>query len=477
MAETLVADTSHEDRPPPETRGAALTGTRGTALQSAVVLGVRVAGAVMQMLLVATIALRFSVTDVGLNGLLWSVALVARMAGCLGLDVMGLRTQSPLWAAGKAAEAVAHARRDFRALCAVWGAVLSVVGIGCVVVGVRGGPWGWVLALGVVGAASTFEHLFVVQRQARGWPVLGQFMESVTLPLIGLLGALITSVYAPSWLIPSQVLAFVVVAVLLGLVSASGAGGGRRRRRGRVPRGRSRPGGTGSGSSSGRHRSTKGDRTAPLGARRTRPSVEPIPWRPALTVGAGSALTALCVRGPMFVMGGRSLAAAGIYEVAQKIQTGGAMGTSAVATVFASRIAVALKQPALLIRLLVQAGISSLIIPLGLLGFLLVVGPQGLVAVLGSEYHGAWQAAVVLVVSTVVNATTSAMSNVVMLGGRERMFAVVSGAQMLLVMGGALLSGADTALLMSVWVLVGEVFRSVCMLLGFWLHLRAVKKD
>jgi len=192
-------------------------------------------------------------------------------------------------------------------------------------------------------------------------------------------------------------------------------------------------------------------------------------------VGAGNALTSLCVRGPMFVIGGQSLAAAGVYEVAQKIQSGGAMGTSAVATVFAPRIAVALRKPAALIKLLVQAGGSSLVVPLGLLAFLFVVGSDGLVAVLGDEYQGAWAASVVLVVSTVINAITSAMSNVMMLGGRERMFVVIAAVQMLLVVGGSLVSGADTAVSMALWVLVGEAFRSACMVAGLALHLRAVR--
>ena len=477
MVETLTAPARRDGRDAAETRGVAKTGTRGAALQSATVLGVRVAGAVLQMLLVVTIALRFSVTDVGLNGLLWSVALVARMAGCLGVDVMGLRSQSPLWADGRVAEAVAHARRDFRALCIVWGGLLSAVAIGGVVMMLVGGPGGWVLALGVVAVASASQHLFVAQRQARGWPVLGQSMESVVLPGLGLLGAFLASLYMPSWLVPSQVAAFVVVAVVLGLLSPSGplrSSPGRHRARTPRPRGPRVP--AESGNRPGGRRRVGSGRAA-ANAARARSGTGPVPWRSALTVGAGNALTALCVRGPMFVMGGTSLAAAGIYEVAQKIQTGGAMGTSAVATVFASRIAVALKQPAVLIRLLVQAAVSSLVIPLGLLGFLFVVQPHGLESLLGPEYRGAWQAAVILVAATVLNATTSAMSNVLMLGGHERMFTVISGAQMLLVVGGAVLSGADTAVLMSGWVLAGEALRSLCMALGFWLHLSRVKTD
>lgn len=427
---------------------------RSATLQSLVVLGIRVGGAVLQMLLVATVALRFSVTDVGLNGILWAVALVARMAGPLGLDVMGLRTQSPLWAEGRDSAAVAHARRYTGALARVWAVALLVFAGACVAVAVSGGPWGWVLALGIVATTSAFQRMFVMQRQARSWPLLGQFMESIALPALGLLGALLTSVFAPEWLIASQVVAFTVVMLVMWAVSPPMQDGRARRRAASayVPR-HAKPA------------------TGPDAAD------ERIPWHPALTVGAGNALTSLCVRGPMFVIGGQSIAAAGVYEVAQKIQSGGAMGTSAVATVFASRIAVALRQPAALIKLLIQAGGSSLVVPVGLLLFLFVVGSDGLVRVLGDEYRGAWGAAVVLVVSTLINAITSAMSNVMMLGGRERMFAVIAAVQMVVVVGGALVSGADSAVTMALWVLAGEVFRSACMVGGLWLHLREVRSS
>ncbi|PBB07394.1 hypothetical protein CKW39_13630 [Kocuria sp. WRN011] len=444
------------------------------AKQSILVLGIRVGGAVLQMLLVATVALRFSVTEVGLNGILWAVALVARMAGPLGLDVMGLRSQSPLWAEGRNAQAVTLARRYSGALVRVWGIAFGIAAVACAAMALGGGPGAWFLSLGIVAVTSAFMQLYVAQRQARNWPLLGQFMESIVLPALGLVGALVTSVLAPDWLIASQVMAFVLVTLILYAASPSVQEGRARRRR------------AASSASdvpfTGRHARAvpePGPIYVPRHASRAPHADDvahaPIPWRPALTVGAGNALTSLCVRGPMFVIGGQSLAAAGVYEVAQKIQSGGAMGTSAVATVFAPRIAVELRKPAALIKLLVQAGGSSLVVPLGLLAFLFVVGSDGLVAVLGDEYQGAWAASVVLVVSTVINAITSAMSNVMMLGGRERMFAAIAAVQMLLVVGGALVSGADTAVTMAMWVLIGEAFRSACMVAGLVLHLRAVR--
>lgn len=438
--------------------------------QSLLVLCIRVAGAALQMLLVATVALRFSVVEVGLNGILWAVALVARMAGPLGLDVMGLRTQSPLWAEGRHSRAATLARRYSGALLRVWGAVFAAVVVVSLVVALGGGPGSWFLALAVVAVSSAFTQLFVAQRQARDWPLLGQFVESVALPALGLAGALLASVWAPQWLIPSQVLSFVAVAVILYVLSPISGVGRARRHRAASSTVAVLPG-----------RRTRGPAAgyAPKHARAGKDADDAaavaVPWRPALTVGLGNALTSLCVRGPMFVIGGQSLAAAGVYEVAQKVQSGGAMGTSAVATVFAPRIAVALRKPGELIALLIRAGASSLVVPVVLLLFLFAIGSDGLVAVLGGDYRGAWSASVVLVLSTVINAVTSAMSNVMMLGGRERMFAVIAAVQMTLVVGGALVSGADTAVDMALWVLAGETFRSACMAAGLFVHLRAVR--
>ena len=116
-------------------------------------------------------------------------------------------------------------------------------------------------------------------------------------------------------------------------------------------------------------------------------------------------------------------------------------------------------------------------LPVGLLVFLLAVGPEGLVNLLGTSYQGAWTAATVLVVATVVNAVTSAFTNVLVLGGRERLFTMIAAGQVVVVVGGALLSGARTAETMALWVLVGEAFRSLCMVGGLWLHLRELKTD
>ena len=84
---------------------------RAAALQSALVMSIRIGGAALQMLLVAVVALRFPVEMVGLNGVMWAVALVARAAGTFGLDTSGMRSQSPLWAEGRHDEARAIARR------------------------------------------------------------------------------------------------------------------------------------------------------------------------------------------------------------------------------------------------------------------------------------------------------------------------------------------------------------------------------
>ena len=177
----------------------------------------------------------------------------------------------------------------------------------------------------------------------------------------------------------------------------------------------------------------------------------------------------------MFLLGARSLAATGTYEVAQRIQSAGAMGTTAVATVFMPRIAMSVTRRGRLVALVLEAAAVSAVLPTLLLGFLLVLGEQRIVDLLGPEYQGTWGASVILVVATLINALTSATSNVLMFGGRERLFMVISGAQLVLVVGGAWLLGTDTAVGMAWWMLIGELLRSCAMVTGFLVHLRGLR--
>lgn len=403
-----------------------------SSLTSSAVLAIRVAGALMQMSLVAVIALQYSPYEVGLNGVLWSVALIARMTGALGLETLGLKLQAPLWASSDGPTAASLALRDLRIVVKGWTAVLAVVLLGALVGGLTlGWPGWWITALAVVAATSSLHRLFVLQLQARERPMLGQFMESVALPGLASAGAFAAAMLAPDYLIASQVASFVLVAAVLYIASPCF----------RCPE---------------------------------RPSREPVLWRTALFMAGGSLLTSLTSRSPVFFLGLQSLAVAGTYDVAQKIQSAGALGTSAVATVYMARISVALGRARRLWRLMLETAALSLPIPLCLLMVLLFFGRDGIASLLGPEYSDAWPAAVLLVLGTVVNALTSAMSNVVILGERERMYLAVCAAQITLVISGALLSGADTAAEMAVWVLVGEIFRGGAMVFGFVRHCRTL---
>lgn len=406
---------------------------RAAALQSALVMSIRIGGAALQMLLVAVVALRFPVEMVGLNGVMWAVALVARAAGTFGLDTSGMRSQSPLWAEGRHDEARAIARRDARALLRIW-AVLTVLALAAsLIVQLTAGTGGLVLVLYGVAVSSALGRLFMVQRVARQAPLAGQFLESVALPGLALLIAIASALLAPQLLIPGQVAAFVIISIAFWRLSPS------------------------------------------AGPPPPSVTVPPVPWGQSLILAAGSALTALSVRGLMFLLGARSLAATGTYEVAQRIQSAGAMGTTAVATVFMPRIAMSVTRRGRLVALVLEAAAVSAVLPTLLLGFLLVLGEQRIVDLLGPEYQGTWGASVILVVATLINALTSATSNVLMFGGRERLFMVISGAQLVLVVGGAWLVGTDTAVGMAWWMLIGELLRSCSMVTGFLVHLRGLR--
>lgn len=407
-------------------------GLSRSARASSAVLAIRIVGALMQMSLVAIVVWRYSPEEVGLNGILWSVALVARMTGAVGLETLGFKLQAPLWAAGDQSSATSLALRDLRVVLAGWGGLLGLVGLGALVGGITWGwPGWWIMALAVVAATSGLHHLFVLQLQARDRPILGQFMESVALPGLASVGALAAASFDRDHLITSQLVAFVVVAVILYLFS-------------------------------------------PCFRSHEKASNEPVVWRTALILAFSAFLTALTSRAPVFFLGAHALAAAGIYDVAQKIQSAGALGTDAVATVYMSRISVSLRRTRDLLRIMYETATLSLFIPVGVLAFLFLLGRDGIDALLGPEYSDAWLAAVLLVLASIVNAITSAMSNVIILGDRERMYLGVCLAQISLVIGGALFSAADTAVEMAIWVLVGQVFRSGATVVGFVLHCRTL---
>ncbi|WP_146202125.1 hypothetical protein [Kocuria rosea] len=385
------------------------------------------------MALVAVVALLYSVEEVGLNGLLWSVALVCRMAGTIGIDSMGMKIQAPLWQMGDDSCARSYARRDVGVVAKLWLVVMFMCLISAIALHYAAGVSGLiVIALGVVGCSSAFQRLFVVQRQARNQPLLGQVMESVVLPGLGIVGVVASAHWAPDLLVLSQVAAFVIVSFCTYMSS-------------------------------------------PAFFFRVVPPVASIEWWPTLTLGLGATLTALAARVPMFLIAGQSLAAAGAYDVAQKIQSAGSLGTNAVSTVFMPRVTGALYQRDLLVRLAVSAAASSLLIPVSLLLVLLVFGEHGLVELLGEDFRDAWSAAVLLLVAAVINAATSVTGNVLMFSGRERVFTAVALAQLAIVASGAIGFGADSAAEMAIWVILGELFRGSCMLGGFVVHLKALR--
>lgn len=401
-----------------------------TIYNASAVLGIRVGGAGLQLVMVWAVASVYSIEEVGLNGLLWSVALVARMAGPVGLDTTGMKSQAPLWDSGNGKEARALARRDVRALGRVWLILLSIFAILAAGAQVLLGDYGiMIIAFGIVAFVSAMQRIFITQRQAQKKPLLGQFMESILLPTLAIVGVYASAAFARNMFMMSQVLAFILVALLLFFLS-------------------------------------------PARKLRMCPATEPVPWGVASTLAIGSTLTGLTVKAPMFLMGLQSLTAAGTYEVAQKVQSAGSMGTTSVATVFMPRIVSFMSHSRQLTVLITQAAAMSMIVPLILLCVLLSVGEDGLLSILGDEYAGAWSASVLLMVAVVMNAATSGVSNVLMLGGQQRLYLAISISQLTILLSGATLSGVTSANEIAIWVIVAEGFRSMSLLVCYAMRLR-----
>lgn len=320
--------------------------------------------------------------------MLWTAALIARVCGTVGLDMVSLGDQTTAWGQQNRDLASGLAARDTRALTVLW---LSLFTLACIVAGLVALA-GWshadvIVAFSIACGVSAMQRLWTVQLIAQGRTQVGQSIESIILPLGAIVGAILCAVYAPEALLWSQVLAFTFAALITLIVAPK---------------------------------------------RRTNMQLPRIEWLRAMPVAAGAALTALSVRLPIFVLGSVSISAAGVFDVSQRVQSAGSLGVSAVATALLpslSQAATELDRKRLWIQVLVGACLAALI-PTALLIGLLWAGPDIFVVALGPAYVDAWLPGVLLVAAALVNASTSAVSNLLSITGFGRYFAWISALQL-----------------------------------------------
>ena len=382
---------------------------------------IRIVGVILLIVQVAVVAYFEGLEVVGLNGILWSSVVIFRVAGPLGIDVMALKDACNPKFDNYSNYVPSLARRDTKALLKIW---IPILGIGA-------GGWSISIAFDLVDGvlvpvtalacfASAFHRLWFMSLISRQKPYLSQILESILLPVLALAAVLVTPRGNETTFLIGQGIAICAVSLLLGAAALA--------------------------------RSNKHGKGLP-----------PTNWRGGLAVALGASLTALAVRSPIFIVGSGSVRLAGEYDIAQRFQSAGSIGVSAVSTALMPRLAKSIQhdETKLILRLLITGGAISASIPAVLLSLLLVSGRDFVAQLLGDEYGALWGAAVVLTAASLVNALTSSVSNALSLGRRERWFAWISGIQLSLIIAAAFVLGSPLPEQMAFVVLISELIRSV----------------
>lgn len=393
----------------------------------------RIIGALLIFVLLGIVAVNHGKEAVGLNGVLWSAAVISRTAGTFGLDLISLRAIATEQERGKA---VGHISALYqRVLLRIWVYTFGSGILICAAVVFWSRELATVLFVCLVACAiSGMQRLWYVHMVAIGRVHLAQSLESIGLPLLAISGALLTSGLGADLLLMSQAGAYVVIGVVFWLLSPG---------RGMVP--------------AKNHR---------------------IEWRAVSTNFFATAFTAITVRAPIFFVGASSTASAGAYEIAQRVQSAGSIGVTAVATSalpvlsrtakFAERRAMALQ--------LANMGFLASFLPLSLLVALLLLGEENTRVILGDEYGDVWLPATILMGSALVNASTSCISNLLAVASLEPYFLVTSLLQLCALLATFASLQNASPLSASIAVIVSEVVRSIGLIIVFILKYRPLER-
>lgn len=383
----------------------------------------RIIGAGLQLVAVALVGLNYSLEVLGLYGMFWATAMIFRVAGAWGLDLTGLKTQSVLWHQGETSAARAYATRDSFTLAIVWSglAVLGVVGISLGAFFLGYSP-SFPLILVMVAAISAMQKLWTNQMRAAERIQIGQLLESVALPASGI-ALIFASIWFPQLdLLWGQLIALCIILVMFYLFNP----------------------------------------LRPV-TRRQRYDLSPQPWKEAIALGASTFLSALSSRIGIFFTGFGALSSAGIYEIAQRIQSVSALTINSVATVFlpAIRVEAVTGTPRRLKVLLLRGTLLSFAPPALILVLHLIAGEWALSLVFNDSMPTLWLSCTLLLGAAALNGATGILSNLLAMTGRGRTFAVIALLQLILLVAGICIEADFNEVTVAKWVLLSEAVRSL----------------
>lgn len=389
---------------------------------SLLVLLIRVGGAALQLLLVALAVWLFPIREVGLNGILWTCAVIARGVGPIGADLYVLREMTPIWDGNERAHFFAMCRGISLGLARVLVLPLLLITGALVAASVIGRvPWSLSLVLPVVILASVAQRLWSNQMRAQGRVMLSQFAEGLMVPVLAVVFLLGSAAVDARTLLYGQALAIVLGAAVLWALLMRGQ------------------------DKSVRYRM---DRHI---------------WRAILPLGAGTGLSVLAARLPILFVGSYSAVQAAHYDIGQRVHSAATLASQSAATVFLPRVRRLVHDGngRQLARELATSTAVGLVPAVLVTCALLLVGPERTEELLGAEYTGTWAVALLLSVAAVLNAATGLCHGLLAMTGHARAFLVIAAVQCVVVLGYGLFLFTGSAVEMA-WFFVGaEFFRSM----------------
>lgn len=362
---------------------------RGLFKSSLLVIGVRVAGIVLQSVIVILLARYLPTEQMGIFALCYAILGLARMLGPLGLD------QTTMRLIARARESAGLQEADHRILNGSFIAILvanTAVAMALVVSGRMTGAFGSTVhdagmaLLATAAALPAFAVIGLLTLQLRGFgqQVWAQIPDSILLQLVH--GALLLGLWQTGWLgLASSLFAFAIAAwVIAGLYVLS---------RTRVET-----------------RWIMPDRLAYATL-----------WSGGRDVWLALVVTALSVRAPLFVVAGMlGPAAAAIMDIATRFGTLPSITTSSVMATFSPRFA-ALHGSANRRDLSRALSLSSLIAVTPALGFLLVLmagAPFAIGLLLPPIYSDALVPMLIICLAQLVNAWLGPATNLLLMLGQ-----------------------------------------------------------
>lgn len=396
-----------------------------------VLFSIRIVGVILLLVQVALVAYLQDLNMVGLNGILWSAAVIFRVAGPLGVDVMAMKEANNPDANSAIGYVSGLVARDTIGLLKVWTPALAVVlGVWCAATSFGADSGLLIPVLAFSCFASLFHRLWFMSLVARHRPFVGQLLESIFLPVLAIIAVLLVPSDDQTTFLLGQAASIIAVAAILGVIALN------------FPR-------------------------------EVRVNTPRINWRGALTVALGASLTALAVRSPIFFVGHASVRMAGEYDIAQRFQSAGSIGVSAVSTAIMPKLSETIQRGhrKTLSQLLATGSAVSASIPIVLLTLLLLAGGETVGRLLGPEFEPLWMPTIILTTASVLNALTSSVSNALSLGGSQKWFAWISGLQLSFIAAVAFLLQQPRTDEMAFIVLASELLRSVLLVVAFYLSI------